>query len=192
MFLALFWISYFIIKRLKQNSTLIFKTLYKIDKKSFSKMYKIKRLSQSSPKNINEIELMVQYCKKDHVKLLKQLISKGPKFYDKLPQIFLTDFHSNTISLIHICAAYGSVRCFKYLLDKGLDPQYSNNENVFFILLWNCLHFACCQDKYEIVKILIERGLSMNEKTNEVSFYLLESIFLLLYSSYYRFLVWIC
>lgn len=110
---------------------------------------------------INEVQSMVRYCKRNNLPLLQKALAGNFQFLTRLPEIWVSDLHSQTFSLLHICAAYGSIDCFKYLLDKGTDINQQNNEN------WNCLHFACRHDKLEIAKILLTYGVSVKTTTAE-------------------------
>jgi len=82
---------------------------------------------------LNDIELCVYCCKKDNVKILSKELSKGPQVKNTIPEITIIDYHSQTFSLSHICASYGSINCLKYLLSRGTNPSELNNVLGFFL-----------------------------------------------------------
>jgi ankyrin repeat protein len=64
----------------------------------------------------------------------------------------ILDLNSQTFSLPHICAAYGSLDCLKFFLDRATPPSPPNNEG------WTSLHSFC--GHIAAAKELLNRGLS--------------------------------
>ena len=107
------------------------------------------------------VDICIQACKKDNLKVLTKELSRGPQLKNKLPEITIMDFHSQSFSLLHICSSYGSINCLNYLLSRGVDPSEKNNKD------WNSLHFASKHGHLEIIKILILKGVNINSLTIE-------------------------
>lgn len=110
---------------------------------------------------LKDINLCVYCCKKDNLKLLSKELLKGPQLKNKIPEISIIDYNSQTFFLIHICASYGSIECLNYLIDRGLDPSQVNNRK------WNSLHFAARHGRIEVIKILHKYNVDVNAQTSE-------------------------
>lgn len=107
------------------------------------------------------VDLIIHCCKTDNVKILNRELMKGPQPKTGIPDISVVDFHSQTFNLVHICSSYGSLKCLKYLFDKGTDVNLANNCN------WMPIHFASKHGYSDMVNDIIKRGGLVNVQTKE-------------------------
>ena len=115
------------------------------------------------------VDAACEACKADDIEALSHIVPKVIPKKTRVESIQIDDQPYSNVPLLCIAAAYGSEKCFKYLLANGEQTYYTD-------LFDNSpLHYAARYNQPGMVRAIIGYGNDPNAQT--VSFSLIESFF---------------
>lgn len=93
-----------------------------------------------------------------HIACLKNKLSIVKELLAKYPDAINTKVINNGATLLQMALESDNIEMVKFLLDNKCDLEATNNYNL------KPIHFSCYKSSYEILNLLLPKGLDLNEK----------------------------